>query len=169
MFLKTSLAGRDLSCHVTGISNMQKSVHKKTDKTSLVRQVDFSRGFMQRLFLYTSDPCQCIEQHIVTDEISEISKLVTFVTIYLYPVHTHEFLPALICNGNCLPLLHFHTGTIHCKTIFLLHFSSILEIYIQTVMETFFNQYLFNFEDYHLSHLNTVIVTKLSPINTVRY
>ena len=64
MFLKTNL--------VTGILNMQKSVHKKTDKTSLVRQVDFmQRGFMQRLFLYTSDPCQCIKQHIIIEEISE--------------------------------------------------------------------------------------------------
>ena len=55
MFLKINLAGQDLSCHVTGMSNMQNSVHKKADKTSLVWQVDFSRGFMQRLFLYTSD------------------------------------------------------------------------------------------------------------------
>ena len=57
MFLKTNLAGRDLSCHVIVISNMQKSVHEKTGKTSLVRQDDFSGAFMQRLFLYTSDPC----------------------------------------------------------------------------------------------------------------
>ena len=94
MFLKTNLAGRDLSCHVTGISNMQKSVHEKTDKTSLVRQVDFSRGFMQRSFLYTSDPCQCIEQHIVIDETSKISKLVTFVTISVSSAHSW----ALTCS-----------------------------------------------------------------------
>ena len=56
MFLKTNLAGRDLSCHVTGISNMQRSFHEKTGKTSLVRQGDFSGAFMQRLFLYMSDP-----------------------------------------------------------------------------------------------------------------
>ena len=71
IFLKTNLAGRDLSCHVTGISTVQKSVHIKTDKTSFVRKVDFSRVFMQRLFLYTLDPYQCIKQHIIIDEISE--------------------------------------------------------------------------------------------------
>ena len=52
MFLKTNLAGWDLSSHVTGILNMQKSVHKKTDKTSLVRQVDFSRFYAEVISVY---------------------------------------------------------------------------------------------------------------------
>ena len=80
-FLQTNLTRRDFSCYVTSFLNMQKSVYKKTNKTGLVRQVDFFRGFMQRLFLYTPDPCQCTEQHIDIDETSGISKLASFVTV----------------------------------------------------------------------------------------